>query len=148
MRTPFGACLAALVGLVSLASGCSSPTQAQIDMCPTQIEVTEQIASLPSGWSAGRDTLPARLKSVALYDGDPAANVALIGDSTSSGASIVDVWTLPLNPPRGVYLVCRYDGTRIMLQKRLDPGVKECRVTTSISEKVGGAPAIQLMSCN
>jgi len=112
----------------------SSPTSAAELTCPTsppfhdwkgfQLE-TSQIRPLKDG------ELPKSLgavEAVSIFDGSPTEMADLVPDNPEAFGKAPQVWSLPTDTKRSVWVVCRYKKSTVSFGKELPLGVRTCSV--------------------
>ena len=117
--------------LIALAS---SPASAADLTCPKappfhdwkgfRVE-TSQIRPLKDG------ELPKSLgavEAVSVFDGSPTEMADLVPDNPEAFGKAPQVWTLPTDTKRSVWVVCRYKKSAVAFGKELPPGVRRCSV--------------------
>lgn len=109
--------------------GVSPALEAADIRCPATITVTQSAVDPPDGWIAVEDPSAARWTSVAFSDGKPDEQVFPAPTETpKQETTLSNVWRFTETTDRGIWLSCRYSGTRVTLSRRLE-NVKQCRVT-------------------
>jgi hypothetical protein len=111
---------------------------------PPSIAVQQNLQATPEGWSAGLLDRPHVLACITFYDGRPEAMASLVYDQESgAGPKRTFTWRFQPTTPDGIWIECRYAGTRVVLRKRLPEGVRECAVTTNRVVTVDGCEEIE-----
>jgi hypothetical protein len=89
---------------------------------------TSQIQALKGG------ELPKSLgavEAVSIFDGSPTEMADLVPDNPEAFGRAPQVWTLPIDTKRSVWVVCRYKKSTVAFGKELPPGVRTCSVAGS-----------------
>ncbi len=135
--------LTAALLMIALAS---SPVSAAELTCPTappfhdwkgfRLE-TSQIrplkdAELPKALGA--------VEAVSVFDGSPTEMADLVPDNPEAFGKAPQVWTLPTDTKRSVWVVCRYKKSPVAFGKELSAGVRTCSVE-------GGAGKVFKIRC-
>jgi hypothetical protein len=116
--------------------------------CPAQVQVRQQIATPIAGWSAGADKTPNQLSGLTFFDGKPEEEASLAPDSqTRQNGKDLLVWNFGADSNRPTFLVCRYAGTNVTLQRELPKGTRSCKVTYNPKQTIAGLPAIEKIDC-
>jgi hypothetical protein len=68
------------------------------------------------------------VEAVSIFDGSPTEMADLVPDNPEAFGKAPLVWSLPGDTKRGVWVVCRYKKSTIVLGKALPPGVRSCSV--------------------
>ena len=130
-----------LIAVLSIAA--STACAGEELVCPRPISVTESLnAEPPAGWTVRAIGTPRYLAGVSFYDGDPSQDFDLAPDSDEpAGKERIATWIFGKRV-EPIWLVCRYLGTGIMLQKPLSLAFGKCQVryeetgmVTSVSGK-------------
>lgn len=116
--------------------------------CPVTIDVHEEVATLPAGWSATYDNAPHRLAGITFYDGPPKENASLVYDdlAKSAGKRIARCHFAP-TAGRPTWIACRYSATAVVLTKALPATVSGCTVTYDSTQQLAAEPVIKNISC-
>jgi hypothetical protein len=98
---------------------------------------TSQIRALKDG------ELPKSLgavEAVSVFDGSPTEMADLVPDNPEAFGKAPQIWTLPTDTKRSVWVVCRYKKSTVAFGKELPPGVRTCSVE-------GGAGKVFKIRC-
>jgi hypothetical protein len=99
-------------------------------VCLPSISVNESLSQpTPHQWKPQMDKSPRYLQGVTFFDGDPQKNASIVptSDTALSGHRRIARWRFQSNSAP-IWLGCRYEGTGIVLAKRLPAHYKECRL--------------------
>jgi hypothetical protein len=80
------------------------------------------------------------IEAVSVFDGSPTEMADLVPDNPEAFGKAPQVWTLPTETKRSVWVVCRYKKSTVAFGKELPPGVRTCSVA-------GGAGKIFKIRC-
>ena len=115
--------------------------------CPPSIEVKQQLASQPAGWSVIPDEAAHQLAGVTFFEGNPRDRASLAPDrQTTMGGKSVALWTFGSNRDP-VWIACRYASTDRVLTRELAKSVRTCTITYSTRETIDGLPVIEKIDC-
>lgn len=139
-----GLAVAAICGLMAPAAVVAA-TDNVAPPCPARLH-TEQSGKAPAGWSAQRlDIYQGALTTVLLSDGPPSQKVYLAPDqSTIEGSRTSNVWVLGRDRSN-VWLTCQYDGTDVVLTRRLPADIIECE---AVYDDNMGTDSFQDFNCH
>lgn len=116
--------------------------------CPTAIDTRQQASSPPAEWTVSREDGASHLAGITIYDGRPSEQASLVYDDRIAGKGTwTAVWSFPSGATRPIYLACSYEGTKLILSRRLPASTRECRVVYRSRETVAGLPAIVSVAC-
>jgi hypothetical protein len=68
------------------------------------------------------------VEAVSVFDGSPTEMADLVPDNPEAFGKAPQVWTLPTDTKRSVWVVCRYKKSTVALGKELPAGVRTCSV--------------------
>jgi hypothetical protein len=98
--------------------------------CPTSVTVTQAVQNAPSGWEAVNGSGAAQLERAAFYLMHPSKGGSLAPDGTKkSKGEERDTWTFVRKPGDEFWLGCVYQGTTVILARKLDNKVSRCDVS-------------------
>jgi hypothetical protein len=135
--------VAAILMMIAFAA---SPASAAELTCPTappfhewkgfRLETSEirllKDSELPKSFGA--------VEGVSIFDGSPTEMADLVPDNPEAFGKAPQVWTLPTDTKRSVWVVCRYKKSTVALGKELPLGVRTCSVD-------GGAGKVFKIRC-
>lgn len=113
--------------------------------CPGVLESQQSLAATPDGWSVVPLRQPQRLAAISLFDGPPSAGAELKPEISHGGQR--QVWRFDTAAPRGIWLGCRYDGSRLMLTRRIEPAPRICELITGGRVLAGAEPSPLNFNC-
>ena len=119
----------------------SSSIFASEEPCPNKLETKQSIVKNISGWNIFQDSNDQHiLRMVDFYSGNPKKMAQLAPDNADNMKD--PVWTFGLNDE--IWQVCRYTNTKISLTKKLNAGLKSCRVkhNKQISQQIDSISCI------
>jgi len=116
------------------------------EICPPALVTSQSAADIPAGFTAANPAQPSRLMSVTFFDGSPAGMAALAPDSDEAGSGKAS-WSFGPAAPNGIWVACGYDGTQILLHRKLPAGITQCIVTYKMEFEVAGYPEIGEIAC-
>lgn len=139
-----GLIAAAILALLAPAA-VNAETDNAAPLCPPRLETT-QTGKAPAGWTAQRlDIYQGVLMTVLLSDGPPSEQAYLAPDeSRAEGSKTTNVWVLG-KTMKTVWLTCQYDGTSVVLTRRLPPDIIEC---VAIYDDDVGLDSFQEFTCH
>jgi hypothetical protein len=139
-----GLAVAALCALMAPAAVVAA-TDNVAPLCPARL-TTEQSGKAPTGWTAQRlDIYQGALMTVLLSDGPPSEKAYLAPDqSTTEGSRTSNVWVLG-RQMKNVWLTCQYDGTDVVLTRRLPADIIECE---AVYDDNMGTDSFQDFNCH
>ncbi len=111
-------------------------------LCPTSVQVKQQLTAPVAGWIAGSDGMPHQLAGLTFYDGKPEEKASLAPDSHVNNIS-----TWKLDAARPAWVECHYAGTDVTLTRELPRGTSVCVVTYKRNETIAGLPVIESVDC-
>jgi hypothetical protein len=112
--------------------------------CPLSIEAEKKVKTLYDGWSVKIKAEKHLLHHVEFFDGPVEEMSSQIPDVDGERYAI---WKFP-SYSRGIWLGCFYDGSIVMLSRRLPDALSECRVTYGSKFIDKGARHILGIECN
>jgi len=117
-------------------------------LCPATISVEQRATAVPEGWEATQSTVTPRIAMVTFFDGPPAERASLKYDSEQKEKrEWIATWNLQ-SGSRGYWIQCGYDGTTMVLSRRLPASVTTCRVTYERrTQAASGLPAVKHVAC-
>src|SRR4051812_16695879 len=68
------------------------------------------------------------VEAASVFDGSPTEMADLVPDNPEAFGKAPQVWTLPTDTKRSVWVVCRYKKSAVAFGKELPPGVRTCSV--------------------
>lgn len=80
------------------------------------------------------------VEAVSVFDGSPTEMADLVPDNPEAFGKAPQVWSLPTDTKRSVWVVCRYKKSTMAFGKELSPGVRKCSVE-------GGAGKVFKIRC-
>lgn len=113
--------------------------------CPPQIDSAETLPTVPAGWSVERNTAPRGLSAVSVFDGPPGELASLRPEEQANGRR--QLWRFTGPSPRGIWVACLYDGSRLMLTRRIEPAPRLCELITDARGTAGGAATPLKFDC-
>ena len=115
--------------------------------CPLEL-VASQTATAPAPeWAVSYETYPLRLSGMSVFDGPPDEQADLkYHDSRKANREWTVRWRLAPNP-RGYWLMCRYDGTRAQVSRRIPDGATRCTGRYDLTVAVGAGPLLVEAVC-
>ncbi|GAA5175294.1 hypothetical protein GCM10025771_07040 [Niveibacterium umoris] len=122
---------ARLAMLLSVSANAGAAT-----ICPPQLDSNETLPQAPQAWSVERSTTPRWLKGITVFDGPPGELASLRPEEQAGGRRLL--WRFDSPSPRGIWIACQYDGSRLMLTRRLEPAPRLCELITDGRVTVGG----------
>ena len=132
------------VVVVLLAAGCFAADT----LCPSTIDVHQQLAKPANGWTAMADDAPHQLAGITFFDGPPQEKASLVyDDMKKTGGRQIASWNFASGSGPQIWVACIYSGTAIQLTKALPANMKSCAVTYDSRQQVAGLPAIEKISC-
>ncbi len=136
--------LTAVIWLAFPSSSVASDTL----ICPSTINVRQDLASSVDGWTPIIDDSPHQLSGITFYDGPPAEKASLVYDDIRKSATKeVATWRFVADSKRLTSMVCGYSGTAVQLSRGLPDKTSTCQVTYSRTQQVSGQPMIESVSC-
>ncbi|WP_341676657.1 STY0301 family protein [Niveibacterium sp. SC-1] len=115
--------------------------------CPAQIGTVQHLPKPESGWELSTLPWPQRLNGIALFDGPPGEGAELKPELFGGKEPLRASWDLDRANPRGYWLQCRYDGTRLVLSRRIEPAPTRCEAYFNPSVRIGGGTEIRRFGC-
>ena len=113
------------IALAVLALACVGFDSLANETCPATIQTQQAMTGTYSGWATGVDEVRSSLIGIKVSDGEPKDLAWRVPDRTLAGGT--QEWTLGASP-RGYWVTCVYDRTRVVLNRKLPAGTKRCRV--------------------
>jgi hypothetical protein len=74
------------------------------------------------------------VEAVSVFDGSPTEMADLVPDNPEAFGKAPQVWTLPTDTKRSVWVVCRYKKSAVAFGKELPPGVRTCSVEGGVGK--------------
>lgn len=68
------------------------------------------------------------VEAVSVFDGSPTEMADLVPDNPEAFGKAPQVWTLPTDTKRSVWVVCRYKKSTVAFGKELPPDARTCSV--------------------
>ena len=133
---------------VTLAIGFAGLSQAKAadPLCPPQIAVEQRVPDPPTGFQAADRDKSHPWVNAEFSDGPPEETAWLAPDTTQRrGKAMTNIWTFAGGGDRGTWLTCAYQGTSMVLAKRLPDRTRRCEVRydTSVSPPLATAVLCQ-----
>ncbi|HSY13033.1 MAG TPA: STY0301 family protein [Verrucomicrobiae bacterium] len=137
-----------LLCTVSALIFCSFSAAADTTICPTTVDVKQQLASSVDGWTPTLDDSPHRLSGITFYDGPPQEKASLVYDNIKKTApKEIATWQFGADGKRPTWIVCSYSGTAVQLAKSLPSKTSTCQITYNRTQQLSGQPLIESVSC-
>jgi hypothetical protein len=134
-----------LLAFALLLSGCSA---AEPITCPDSVKVEQKLATSIPGWTPSFDDTPHHLAGITFFDGPPEDKVSLVFDKASeTGGKFIATWTFHPQPSQNIWVVCRYSGTSLVLQRPLPAKTNACTATYNNNQKIAGLPLLEKLDC-
>ncbi|WP_374401768.1 STY0301 family protein [Niveibacterium sp.] len=130
--------LVAALALHALAAS-AAPT------CPATLESQQSLAAAPEGWSVVPMRQVQRLIGISVFDGPPSEGAELKPESSHGGQR--QLWRFDTAAARGIWIGCRYDGSRLMLTRRIEPAPRICELITGGRVLAGADPSPLSFNC-
>jgi len=113
--------------------------------CPAVLESQQSLPGAPEGWSVVPLRQAQRLMAISLFDGPPEDGAELKPEASHGGQR--QVWRFDTAAPRGIWLGCRYDGSRLMLTRRIEPAPRICELISGGRVLAGADPSPLNFNC-
>lgn len=92
--------------------------------CPPEIATQQEIKDSYPDWNTLNEKTRYPLTAIRFSEGDPKNIVWLVPDKSEGNAQI---WHLPVSS-EGYWVSCSYNNTSIMLSRKLQSKIRQCRV--------------------
>lgn len=130
-----------LVLLFSVASCVIASAAESVHVCPAHVSVASQITPLPEGWEVigtGTTTIH-QLLGATFADGHPKGQAFLKPyktDRNTAGKKSIrtQVYRFPAKYPDGIWLVCTYRNTPMILSRQLLETPRQCSLSQETNE--------------
>jgi len=122
--------------------------QAGDAFCPGSVEVSQVIKVQPEGWDVAHRSSSHRLLYVAFYDGPIENAMTIVNDSESeTKTKYYAIWHFGSRPAQRIWLACNYADTDVILSRRLEDKITECRVAFDRTKNIQGFRKIESVTC-